>query len=192
MSEICLGRLRMIQSSVPDCTPSCSESQTTTIELASRSESILSSLIDNLIECWENIISELYLSNGSMTYNCQTNGKTSNTLFWKGCIENPVDSILLKQTTSTTENTSKLHILPKHLGTKLPQIYVWSVASATSIAEFMAWNKFMCYLGRVAGMSLAKVKLFVTLFWVCGWVENRQIVLSACLINLVWITYIDI
>ena len=72
-------------------------------------------------------------------------------------------------------------------------MYVWSVASATSMAELMDWNKFICYLGKLAGISLAKVKLFDVLFWVWAWVENLQIVLSACLIYFVFmITFIDI
>lgn len=119
MSEISLRRLWMIKSTMTNSTPCSSKCKTCTIKLSSWSKSILSSLIDNLIESRENIITELYLSNCSMSYNSKSNSKTCNALFWKWCVKYSIYSILFEKSTSTTENTSKFNILTEYFCTTI-------------------------------------------------------------------------
>lgn len=117
--------------------PSCSYCETSTMELTSRSEPILCSLIDNLIKSREYIVSELYLGNSSMSDSCQSNCKSCNSLFRERSIKNSVNTILLQKPLSASKNTSKFHILPKYFCTRLIQFYVESVARAISIAELI-------------------------------------------------------
>lgn len=138
-----------------NCSPSCPYCQTSTMELASRPEPILCSLVNNLIKSWKYIITKLYLSDSSVSYNCHSNCKSSNTLLRKRSVKNSIDTIFFQKTLGTSENTSKFYILSEYFCSRLILFYVESVARATSIAEFIDWNKFICYLGREVGISLA-------------------------------------
>lgn len=48
--------------------PSCTNSETSTVKLIARSVPVLGGLVDDLIEGRKNIVSKLDFSNGSMTY----------------------------------------------------------------------------------------------------------------------------
>lgn len=80
MSKVRLGGLRVIQRTMTYSTPSRPESQLADLELTSRAISVLGSLVDNLVESRENVISELDLSNGRMPHRSDTNRKPCNTL----------------------------------------------------------------------------------------------------------------
>jgi len=138
MGKVSLRRLRMIESPMAHCTPSCSKGKTTTLELPTRSVAILSSLVHYLIESRKDIIAELNLSNCSVSNCSDTNSKPCYTLLRKWCIKNSLYSIFFQKPTGTTENTSKFYILAKYFCTTfIIFVYVGSEASATSIAEFI-------------------------------------------------------
>ena len=65
----------MIQSSVADRHSWRTNGQRSNVELAARSVAELSSLADELIECGEDVVSELDFSYCRLTHRCKTNAK---------------------------------------------------------------------------------------------------------------------
>lgn len=125
MSKICLRRLRVIKCAMPHSPPSCSKSETTTLKLPTRSISIFSSFIHNLIKSWKNIVSKLDLRNCGVASYSHSNCKSCNSLLRERCIENSVYPIFLKQSTCTSEDTSKFNIFSESLCTELYSKIRW-------------------------------------------------------------------
>ena len=97
------------------------------MELSSRPISIFCSLVYDLVESWENVVSELNLSDGGVPCYCQSDGESDNTLFCQRGIEDSIDTIPFTETGSTTEDSSKFHILTEHFGSECNKWYVGSV-----------------------------------------------------------------
>jgi len=93
--KIRFRRLWMIMSSMSNSTIWWSEGKTSTVKFVSRSISIFSSFINNLIKSWENVISKLHFSNSCTTWCCCSNCKSSNTLFGKWSIEYSICSVFV-------------------------------------------------------------------------------------------------
>merc|ERR550519_813617 len=94
--------------------PSCSESQASTIEVVTASVTIFGRFVYNLIKCGENIISKLYFCYCCCSRNCCSYGKTSYSLLTKWSVENSIFPVLLLQTNCAPEYSSKCNIFTKH------------------------------------------------------------------------------
>lgn len=70
----------MIEGTMADSTPSGSDGQFAALELSTWSVPIFRSLVDNLIKCGEDIVTELYLGYGCVPYCSDSNRKSCNTL----------------------------------------------------------------------------------------------------------------
>ena len=80
MREVSLGRLRVVEGTMADCSPGGSEGEGSAVELSSWPVSILGSLVDNLVKGREDVVAKLYLRDGSVTWHCQSDGKASDDL----------------------------------------------------------------------------------------------------------------
>ena len=98
--------------------PSWSESYFTTVELPTRSVSVFSCLVDDLIKSWENIIAELNLSYSSVSWDSYTDCKTCDSLLRKRSIKNSLNTIFLLETTCASENATKFYIFAEYFGSE--------------------------------------------------------------------------
>ena len=88
-------------------------SQSSTVELISGTISKLGSLVHNLIEGRENIISELHLRNGSCSRCRCTDSKSSDALLRQRRVEDAICSILFIEAHCAAENSTKFDIFSK-------------------------------------------------------------------------------
>jgi len=182
MCEICLRRLWVIECSMSNSSPCCSDCKRSTLELSSRSISIFCSLVDYLIKGWENIISELNLCNCCVSSYCKSNSEAQNSLFWKRCIEDSINSISFTESASASKHSSKFDILSEHFGTEWMLIYVGSVSSAISMAELIAWKRFQWVRCYEEGISLARLYAG---YWsaVLAWEWQKRRLLNNFIVN---------
>lgn len=108
----------MVEPSVANSSPGGSECERSTVELSTGSESEFGSLVDDLIESREDVVSELNLSNSVVPCSSQSYCEPSNSLFTYWSIENSIDSVLFNQPTGASENSTEFYILPEHFCTK--------------------------------------------------------------------------
>lgn len=99
---------------VTDCAVGRSENELAAIKFVTRTISVLGSLVDNLIESRENVISELHLSDGSCAGGCEADSKTTDTLLGERSVENSVSAVFLVETHRAAEDTSKLDVLTEY------------------------------------------------------------------------------
>ena len=125
MTEIGLGRLGVIKSTMTNSTPGGSKSKFPTLKLSSRSIPVFSGFVDNLIKGWEYIIAKLNFSDGSMPRDSNSNSKPRDSLFREWRIKNSLDPILFNQSTRAPEYTSKLHVFTEYFRTKSYGILRW-------------------------------------------------------------------
>ena len=125
VTEVSLRRLRVVQGTVANCAPCWSECQFSAFELSSWSVSVFGGFIDNLIKSRENIITKLYFSNGSMSSDGNTDGKSCNTLFRQRGIENSVDTVLLLEATCAPEDSTEFNILTENFSTWIRKTCTW-------------------------------------------------------------------
>lgn len=77
------------------------------------SVSELCSLIDDLIECWKDIVGKLDLRNGFHALGRGTNGKAGNSLLGQGCIEDSFRAKLGLKIHRAPEDTTECYIFAK-------------------------------------------------------------------------------
>jgi hypothetical protein len=116
VSEVGLRRLRVVVSSVADGTAWRPNSQFSAVKLIARSISIFSRFVHDLIEGWEDVISELHLSNGGRTCSRHANSEASDTLLGEGRVEDAISAVFLIEVHSAAEHASKLDILAENDG----------------------------------------------------------------------------
>lgn len=96
--EVCLRGLRVVQRAVANCTPVRADRQRTTVELVARSEAIFSCFVHDLIECGEDVVTELDLSDCGDTDAGETNAECGDTLLAERSVEHTLRAVLLVQT----------------------------------------------------------------------------------------------
>lgn len=101
-----------------DCTPGGSDSQGSALKLSSRPISILCCLIDDLVEGWENVVPELYLSNGRVSCNCSPDGEADDSLFCEWGVEYTINSVFLNETGRASEYSSEFNVFSEDFGAK--------------------------------------------------------------------------
>ena len=69
-----------------------------------------------LVECREDVVSKLDLCNGVGSSNGETDGEASYALLTEWGVEDSLLTVLLCQTDSATEHSTKGHILSKYTG----------------------------------------------------------------------------
>lgn len=111
MGEIGLGRLRMVAGTVPNSTTRCAEDERAAVEFVARSVSVFSSLIDELIESGEDIISKLHFSNHVCSDRSHADSEAGDALFTERSVENSIGSVFLVQIHRATENTAEFNVL---------------------------------------------------------------------------------
>ena len=87
MCEVALHTLTVIQAPVAHRTTGSADSQSAAIELVATSITKLGRFIHQLIERGENVISELYLTNGYLSHTCIPNSEADDSLFCQRSIE---------------------------------------------------------------------------------------------------------
>ena len=92
--EVGLRTLGVIVASMANSTARGPDSQTSAIPLISASVPVLGCLVDNLIEGWEDVVSELDLGDSCLSNTRQPNSEASNTLLAKRAVEDSVGSVL--------------------------------------------------------------------------------------------------
>lgn len=80
VGKVTLGTLGVIVGTVANSSVRRPDSEASTVELITTSIPELGCFIHNLIESWENVISELHLSNSSSPRGSSTNSEAGNTL----------------------------------------------------------------------------------------------------------------
>ena len=99
---------------VTNCTVGRSDGKGSTVEFVSRSISVFSCLVDDLIKSWENIICKLHFCNWSCSSCCNSDSKSCDTLLREWCVKNSISTVLLIQPHGAPEHSSKLDILAKN------------------------------------------------------------------------------
>ena len=87
------------------------------MEITSRSVTILGSLVDDLIEGGENVVTKLNFSYAGVASDSCPDGEAKDSLFGEGGIEHSVCAVALIEAHGATEDSSELYILPENLYT---------------------------------------------------------------------------
>ena len=146
----------MVERSVSDCSPGRSEGQRPAVELSSRSVPILGSFVDNLVESWEDVVSELDFCYGGVAGYCQADGKTGDALFGEGSVEHAIHSVFFDEAGCAPEHSSEFDVLSEYFSAEWRGRYVGSVARAISMAELTAVKRLILVRYSEAGMSFAR------------------------------------
>lgn len=85
-------------------------SELTTVELVAGTVPVLGSLVDNLVESREDVVSELHLSNRGSSRGRGTNCKSSDTLFGERSVEDSISAVFLVQAHGAAEDSTELDI----------------------------------------------------------------------------------
>ena len=113
MGEVRLWTLRVVESTVADGAVGGPDRQLTAIKLVTRAIAELGGFVDNLIEGWEDIVSELHFSDRCSTSASCADSEAGDALLRQGSVKDAVSAILLIEAHSASEHTAKLDILTK-------------------------------------------------------------------------------
>jgi len=114
--KVSLGRLRVVQSAVPNCPIRRPDRQLAAIELITRSVSEFGGLVHYLVEGWENVVSKLHLGDGGSPGSGSSNRKSSDALLGQGRVEDAISAVLFVEAHRTAENTTKFDIFTEKQG----------------------------------------------------------------------------
>ena len=112
LSKMRLAQAANSQRAMSDAAAWHADDQTSNIPTCcSLSESPFGGFIDQLVECWVDVIGELNLRNGAHSLGGAPYCESDNSLLGKWCIEHPFRAKVPCEIQTTAENTAKCDIL---------------------------------------------------------------------------------
>mmetsp|Transcript_9571 Transcript_9571/g.33928 ORF Transcript_9571/g.33928 Transcript_9571/m.33928 type:complete len:698 (+) Transcript_9571:268-2361(+) len=112
MGEVRLHALAVVHAAVAHCGARCADRDvaTTTAHIA---VPVLGNLVHDLVEGWEDVVSELHLGDGLVACHRQAHGKTGDGLLTQRRIHHSLRAELIAQAHGAPEDSAKANVLPE-------------------------------------------------------------------------------